>query len=334
MARRPRSCSSPGWSSPSCRRPLRRVTDRSRRRDPARRRPAPDGVARRRRPGHRPGRHRVDDVRRRHRAAGRRWSSSGGGATCSRSSPASSCSRCSALLLHRRVLAGRGPYDVTTIGRWHGYSLPSAHGGGRVGSPWSGSSTRSSCPGRPRSIAKAVGAVVVGDRACVGRLYLGVDHPFDALIGVALGVAIPLIAFRFFTPNEVVPGDATTAARRPTSTSAAAAARRSATPFEDQLGVDGRRHQAGRPGRLGRLDTAAAAPRRRPRHLRVREALRDEPRPRPTAGTSSAARSCTDASRTSAPFQSVRRLVQYEDYALRLLRDAASRRRSRSASSS
>lgn len=37
------------------------------------------------------------------------------------------------------------------------------------------------------------------------RLYLSVDHPLDILVGLALGVAIPLAAFRLFTPNEAVP---------------------------------------------------------------------------------------------------------------------------------
>ena len=37
------------------------------------------------------------------------------------------------------------------------------------------------------------------------RLYLGVDHPFDDLTAVAIGVVIPLLAFRFFTPNEFFP---------------------------------------------------------------------------------------------------------------------------------
>ena len=40
---------------------------------------------------------------------------------------------------------------------------------------------------------------------CLARLYLAVDHPDDVLLGVALGVAIPVTAFRFFTPNEVFP---------------------------------------------------------------------------------------------------------------------------------
>lgn len=38
---------------------------------------------------------------------------------------------------------------------------------------------------------------------CLSRLYLAVDHPDDVVFGVALGVAVPLTAFRFFTPNEV-----------------------------------------------------------------------------------------------------------------------------------
>ena len=50
------------------------------------------------------------------------------------------------------------------------------------------------------------------DRGCRGhaafglaRVYLAVDHPDDVLFGAALGVAIPVAAFRWFTPNEVFP---------------------------------------------------------------------------------------------------------------------------------
>jgi membrane-associated phospholipid phosphatase/tRNA A-37 threonylcarbamoyl transferase component Bud32 len=39
----------------------------------------------------------------------------------------------------------------------------------------------------------------------LARMYLGVDHPSDVLVGAAIGVAIPLLAFRWFTPNEVFP---------------------------------------------------------------------------------------------------------------------------------
>jgi membrane-associated phospholipid phosphatase/tRNA A-37 threonylcarbamoyl transferase component Bud32 len=39
----------------------------------------------------------------------------------------------------------------------------------------------------------------------LARMYLGVDAPSDVLVGAALGVTIPLLAFRWFTPNEVFP---------------------------------------------------------------------------------------------------------------------------------
>jgi tRNA A-37 threonylcarbamoyl transferase component Bud32 len=37
------------------------------------------------------------------------------------------------------------------------------------------------------------------------RLYLGVDHPTDAVVGVVLGVAIPLAGWRLLVPNDVFP---------------------------------------------------------------------------------------------------------------------------------
>ena len=36
-------------------------------------------------------------------------------------------------------------------------------------------------------------------------MYLGVDTPVDVLVGAAIGVTIPLLAFRWFTPNDVFP---------------------------------------------------------------------------------------------------------------------------------
>ena len=151
------------------------------------------------------------------------------------------------------------PYDVTTIGRWEGFSLPSATAG-YVATIVVCILYMAVVPGRPRRIGKVVGAVVV--LAVVGsRLYLAVDHPFDVLVGVALGVSIPLVGFRFFTPNDVVPGhvprrqDGPPRHRR--------AARRSAAPRRrGATRRDGRRRPPGRPRRIGRVDAAAPAPRR------------------------------------------------------------------------
>jgi tRNA A-37 threonylcarbamoyl transferase component Bud32 len=41
--------------------------------------------------------------------------------------------------------------------------------------------------------------------AALGRVALGADAPTDVLVGVALGVTFPLLAFRWFAPGEVFP---------------------------------------------------------------------------------------------------------------------------------
>ncbi|HZX56113.1 MAG TPA: phosphatase PAP2 family protein, partial [Ilumatobacteraceae bacterium] len=95
------------------------------------------------------------------------------------------------------------PYDVTTIGRWQGFALPSATAA-IVSFTAVGVVYMMVVPGRPRETAKLVAAAAVA-LVVFSRMYLGVDHPSDVLAGVALGVAIPLNGFRFFTPNEVFP---------------------------------------------------------------------------------------------------------------------------------
>src|SRR3954451_9335159 len=58
--------------------------------------------------------------------------------------------------------------------------------------------------GRWRNLGKGVAAAVV---VLVGlsRMALGVDAPSDVLVGAVLGVTVPLLAFRWFTPGEVFP---------------------------------------------------------------------------------------------------------------------------------
>jgi tRNA A-37 threonylcarbamoyl transferase component Bud32/membrane-associated phospholipid phosphatase len=58
--------------------------------------------------------------------------------------------------------------------------------------------------GRWRQAGKwaATGVVLLLAVAC---MYLGVDHPSDVLVAAAIGVAIPLLAFRWFVPNQVFP---------------------------------------------------------------------------------------------------------------------------------
>ncbi len=95
------------------------------------------------------------------------------------------------------------PYDVTIIGSWWGFSLPppviSIATLGVVAAAYT-----MVVPGRPRTIAKAVGATVVAIDAGAA-LYLATFHPFDIAVGVAFAVAIAVNAFRIFTPNETFP---------------------------------------------------------------------------------------------------------------------------------
>ena len=95
------------------------------------------------------------------------------------------------------------PYGIVIISGWGGYSAPSPPVAALttilVGAVY--------ClvvPGRPRDYAKIAAAAVIAVFG-LSRVYLAVDHPDDVLVGVALGVAIPITAFRFFTPNEVFP---------------------------------------------------------------------------------------------------------------------------------
>jgi membrane-associated phospholipid phosphatase/tRNA A-37 threonylcarbamoyl transferase component Bud32 len=58
--------------------------------------------------------------------------------------------------------------------------------------------------GRWRQVGKWVATGLVTLLA-LARMYLGVDAPSDVLVGAAIGVTIPLLAFRWFTPSEVFP---------------------------------------------------------------------------------------------------------------------------------
>ena len=173
-------------------------------------------------------------------------------------------------------------------------------------------------PGRPRSYAKAAIAVIV-TVFCLACLYLGVDHVDDLLLGVVLGVAIPVSAFRFFTPNETFP----------------VAYRRGNTAHVD---VTGRRGEAIRQGvrdQLGLtvteiipvgLESSAGST---PLRLRVEGSAEEYLFAKLYTRGHVRADRWYKIWRTilygfledEHPFQTVRRLAEYEDYALRLLQD-------------
>jgi membrane-associated phospholipid phosphatase len=210
------------------------------------------------------------------------------------------------------------PYGVWIIGAWDGYSAPSAPVAALtfflIGTLY--------ClvvPGRPRSYAKAAVAAVVG-LFCLSRLYLAVDYPDDVVFGVALGVAVPLAAFRFFTPNEIFP----VVYRRGRTAHVDVTGRRGAAirqAVHDQLGLT---VLEVRP--VGLASSAGSTP--------LRLTVEGDPDQHVFAKLYTRGHVRADrwyklwrtilygALEDEHPFSSVRQLTQYEDYAVRLLRDA------------
>jgi tRNA A-37 threonylcarbamoyl transferase component Bud32 len=95
------------------------------------------------------------------------------------------------------------PVGIEILGDWEGFAMPSrpmavlAAVGVNV--------LYALVPaGRPREVGKLVVGALVGVVA-VSRLYLAQDAPTDILNGVVFGVAFPLAAFRLFTPTAVFP---------------------------------------------------------------------------------------------------------------------------------
>ena len=177
-------------------------------------------------------------------------------------------------------------------------------------------------PGRPRTYGKIAAAVIIALFG-LARLYLAVDHPDDVLFGVALGVAVPVAAFRYFTPNEWFP----------------VVYRRGGTAHVD---VGGRRGDAIRLAtrdQLGLtvldikpvgLESSAGST---PLRLRVEGGseeylfakLYTKGHVRADRGYKLWRTVRYGSLEDENPFETVRRLTEYEDYTLRLLRDVGIR---------
>ncbi len=213
------------------------------------------------------------------------------------------------------------PYDVPIIGSWTGYA---------GGSPPVGVLTFCllgivyclAVPGRARSRAKAAVAAVVAVFV-LARLYLGVEHPDDALLGAAFAVAVAVTAFRYFTPNEVFP----VTYRRGRAAHVDVTGRRGEairTAVAGQLGL-----QVTEIKPVGLASSAGSTPLR----------LRVEGGPEQFVFAKLYTRGHLRADRwyklgrfilygsleDEVPFKSVRRLAEYEDYALHLVREAGVR---------
>ena len=213
------------------------------------------------------------------------------------------------------------PYGVPIIGSWTGYAS---------GSP--PVCILTSCllgivyclavPGRARTRTKAAVAAVVAVFG-LARLYLGVDHPDDVLLGAAIAVAIAVTAFGYFTPDEVFP----VAYRRGRTAHVDVTGRRGEAirrAVADQLGLDVTQIKP-----VG-LDSSAGST---PLRLRVQGGpeqfvfakLYTKGHVRADRWYKLGRSVLYGSLEDEAPFQTVRRLAEYEDYALYLLREAGVR---------
>ena len=264
------SCQTSEWAQPR-QRP-------GRLRDPAADRPAAHRLAHRRACGRSTASHRAGRDRRRHRAARRADRVPALAPPVHSSSALDRRSSSSASILYAAVRAAPAVrrHDHRPLGRLLAPAPPVAVAALLRGRR---SSTRSCRPARagrsPRSSAGVVVAVVRRS-----QLYLGSYHPSDIVVGVAHRRSPSSVnAFRFFTPNEVFP----VAYRRGKTAHLDVGGRRGEAirqAVEDQLGLTVLDIKP-----VGLAGSGGSTPLRltrrgRPRHVPVREALRDEPRAR------------------------------------------------------
>jgi tRNA A-37 threonylcarbamoyl transferase component Bud32/membrane-associated phospholipid phosphatase len=216
------------------------------------------------------------------------------------------------------LVAAPRPAGVVVIGNWEGFSFPSPPVAA-LAVTLVGIIYALLPAGRLRSRGKwAVGAVLL--TAALARTYLAVDHPSDLLAAVILGVGAAVVGFRFFTPNEVFP----VSYRRGRAAHLDVGGRRGQAmraAVRDQLGLTVLEATP-----VGLEGSAGSTP------LRLRVAAADG-QPERLLFAKLYAKSHVRADRSyklarailygaledEAPFQSVRRFVEYEDYTLLLL---------------
>jgi tRNA A-37 threonylcarbamoyl transferase component Bud32/membrane-associated phospholipid phosphatase len=213
------------------------------------------------------------------------------------------------------------PFGVEILGGWAGYAMPSLPLA--VLAAFSISTLYSTVPaGRPRQLGKIAVAVVLS-LVTAARLYLAQDSPSDALFGVVLGVTVTLLAFRIFAPNDVFP----VTYHRGRAAHLDIDERRHAAivrALEDQLGLIAIEAKP-----FGLAGSGGSTP------LRIK--VKGDPDTyvfgKLYAATHLRADRWYKLGRTllygrledEKAFNTVRRLVQYEDYALRLLHSAGLR---------
>ncbi|HEY8115015.1 MAG TPA: phosphatase PAP2 family protein [Actinomycetota bacterium] len=218
------------------------------------------------------------------------------------------------------IIARPRPLGIPILTGWQGYSMPSRPMAGLAVSAV-GAMYALIVAGRPRSIAKWAIWIVL---ALLGlaRVYLGVDHTTDVVMGAVFGVAVGVASFRLFAPNDLFP----VSYQRGKAAHLDVGGRRGeaiVAAIRDQLGLAVLDVKP-----VGLEGSGGSTP------LRIKiEATDDEPERYVFAKLYAKSHVRADrwyklgrtilygALEDEKPFQSVRRFVEYEDYTLRLLND-------------
>ena len=210
------------------------------------------------------------------------------------------------------------PFGVPLRGSWGGWSMPSIQMMAIAGL-WVVALYTLVPEGRLRNRLKWVVAIVVA-LVAVARLHLGVDPPSAIVVGVLIGVSFAVTAFRFFAPSEVFP---VTYRRGRTAHLDVGGERGQAIrrAVEDQLGLTVSEVKP-----VGLSESAGSTP------LRLRVDGLSTPHLFGKLYSRTHLRSdrwykfgrelLYGRLEDEKPFNTVRRLVQQEDYALRVIRDA------------
>ena len=218
------------------------------------------------------------------------------------------------------IVARPRPLGIPILTGWQGYSMPSRPMAGLAVSAV-GAMYALIVAGKPRSIAKWaiwIVLVILG----LARVYLGVDHTTDVVMGAVFGVAVGVASFRLFAPNDLFP----VSYQRGKAAHLDVGGRRGeaiVAAIGDQLGLAVLDVKP-----VGLEGSGGSTP------LRIKvEATDDEPERYVFAKLYAKSHVRADrwyklgrtilygALEDEKPFQSVRRFVEYEDYTLRLLND-------------
>jgi tRNA A-37 threonylcarbamoyl transferase component Bud32 len=214
------------------------------------------------------------------------------------------------------------PIGVEILGDWTGYSHPSGPVAA-LGLSLMAVLYTLVPAGEPRNLAKWLAGIPI-TLLVAARLYLAVDHPSDAVAALVIGMAVPVVVFRLLTPTEVWPVSYHRHGRSAHLDVGGRRGRAILTALDQQLGLN---VAAVEPFALE--GSAGSTP------LRLRVAA--EPgQPEPVLFGKLYASSHLRADQwykfgraiaygrleDEGLFTSVRRLVEYEDYLLRLFRDA------------